>query len=356
MLQFNNPQYLISEQYRDAGNLNARIEIHRRFSTNHYGWMRWLFDIIAAAAGPRVLELGCGSASLWAANMARVPAAWQITLSDFSPGMVAAAQRGLGEIAGRFQFQVVDAQEIPFDDGSCDTVIANHMLYHVPDLNKALSEIHRVLRPGGRLYASTVGREHLAELAEWNRRFGLNAINNEDIAERFGLETGAARLAPWFAAVIRHVYEDALVVTEAEPLIAYVLSSMSADQAVAVADQLAAFARFVDNELAAHGSLHITKASGMFEAVKRNEGSVESVLTASEDISETEWLTAAARNPAFADLNEASEDIYSPTDGSPFDRGSREASSEAFQTMLASEAVLRRDWDRPEEDEAWANL
>ncbi len=317
MLHSNDPQYLISDQYRDAGNLNARIEIHRRFSTNGYGWTRWLFDIIGGAPGPRVLELGCGPASLWTANLARVPPDWQITLSDFSPGMVAAAERGLGEDAGRFRFQVVDAQEIPLDDGSYDTVIANHMLSHVPDLNKALSEIHRVLRPRGRLYASTIGREHLAELVEWNRRFGLNAISNEDIAERFGLETGAARLAPWFTAVTRHLYEDALIVTEAEPLIAYVLSSMSADQATAAADQLAAFAHFVDNELAARGSLRITKASGMFEAVKRNEGSVESVLTDSEDISETEWLNAAARNPAFADLHEASEDIYSPTDGSP---------------------------------------
>ncbi|MCX6028504.1 MAG: class I SAM-dependent methyltransferase [Chloroflexi bacterium] len=270
MLKANDPHYLISDQYRDAGNLNARIEIHRRFSTNGYGWNRWLFDIIAAAAGPRVLELGCGSASLWIANLARVPASWQITLSDFSPGMVAAAKRGLDGHAGRFRFQVVDAQEIPFDDGSCDTVIANHMLYHVPDPNKALSEIHRVLRPDGRLYTSTVGREHLTELVEWNRRFGLNAISNEDIAERFGLETGAARLAPWFTTVTRHVYEDALIVAEAGPLIAYVLSSMSADQVAAAADQLGAFARFVDDELAAHGSLKITKASGLFEATKES--------------------------------------------------------------------------------------
>jgi ubiquinone/menaquinone biosynthesis C-methylase UbiE len=270
VFQSNNPQHLISDQYRDAGNLNARIEIHRRFSTNGYGWTRWLFDIIAAAPGPQVLELGCGPANLWVANLARVPADWQITLSDFSPGMVAAAKRSLGERAGRFRFQVMNAQEIPFDDGSCDTVVANHMLYHVPDLNKTLSEIRRVLRPGGRLYASTVGREHLAELAAWSRRFDLNAISNEDIAERFGLETGAARLTPWFAAVTRHIYEDALIVTEAEPLIAYVLSSMSADQAAAVADQLGAFAHFVDNELVAHGSLKITKASGLFEATQEN--------------------------------------------------------------------------------------
>jgi hypothetical protein len=83
----NDPHYLIAEQYRDASNLNARIQIHRRFSTNTYGWTRWLFDIIGAAAGPDVLELGCGQGNLWAQNLGRVPADWRITLTDFSPGM-----------------------------------------------------------------------------------------------------------------------------------------------------------------------------------------------------------------------------------------------------------------------------
>lgn len=83
---------------------------------------------------------------------------------------------------------------------------------------------------------------------------------------------------------------------------------------------------------------------------------METVLMEDEDINETEWLAAAAWNPAFADLYEAAEDTYSSTDGTPFDQGGHEIGSEAYQTMLASEAVLRRDWDRPEEDEAWANL
>ena len=270
MNQHNDPNYLIAEQYRDASNLNARIEIHRRFSANPYGWTRWLFDIIGAAPGPDVLELGCGPAGLWAQNLARVPADWRITLTDFSPGMVAEAQHTLGDAAGRFRFEVVDAQEIPFGDGSFDTVIANHMLYHVPDLDKALAEIHRVLRPGGRLYASTIGREHMHELDAWGRQFGLAALDgiglNEMVAGRFGLETGEAKLASWFQPIMLHRYEDSLRVTEAGPLMAYILSSIPASEAALAADRLAAYARFVENELAEKGSLYISKASGLFEA------------------------------------------------------------------------------------------
>lgn len=260
---------MLVEQYRTAANLNARIEVHRRLSVNPYGWTRWLFDRIAAA-GPLVLELGCGSANVWRENLARVPAGWQVILTDRSAGMIAAAQRGLGPAADRFRFAVADAQEIPCGDGSVHTVIANHMLYHVADLDRALQEIRRVLRPGGRLFCSTIGRGHMRELSMWSQQFGLTAFgeSNAQMAERFGLETGADRLARWFTAVTLHRYADALAVTAAEPLIAYLLSSLPADAVTAQSEQLAAFARFVSEACAARGALHITKASGLFEAVR----------------------------------------------------------------------------------------
>src|SRR5437868_570166 len=59
--------------------------------------------------------------------------ACQITLSDFSPGMLQEARQNLAGSPQSFSFQVIDAQSIPLDAGSCDCVIANHMLYHVPD-------------------------------------------------------------------------------------------------------------------------------------------------------------------------------------------------------------------------------
>ena len=43
----------------------------------------------------------------------------------------------------------IDATAIPYGDGSFDVVLCNHVLEHVPDYRKALSEIHRVLRPDG---------------------------------------------------------------------------------------------------------------------------------------------------------------------------------------------------------------
>ena len=97
-------------------------------------------------ADARILELGCGSGLLWKSSIDRIPAGWKITLSDLSPGMLDAAWRNLVVTGRTFQFKEIDAQSIPFEDETFDAVIANHMLYHVPDRGKALAEIKRVLK------------------------------------------------------------------------------------------------------------------------------------------------------------------------------------------------------------------
>jgi ubiquinone/menaquinone biosynthesis C-methylase UbiE len=217
--------YLKTEQYKDASNLNARIEIHRRFSTNPQGWNAWVFDTLEKLPGQaRVLELGCGPAYLWAANAGRIPPGWDITLSDLSIGMLATAQRSVARVKRLFKFEVVDAQSIPYGDESFDLVITNHMLYHVPDRLRALAEIRRVLRPGGRLVATTVGDGHMEELNVWLRR----VTKDPDFLLfplPFTLESGRAQLQPYFRQVETSRYDDNLQITEIEPLIAYICST-----------------------------------------------------------------------------------------------------------------------------------
>jgi SAM-dependent methyltransferase len=256
--------YLLTKQYHNAANLNARIQLHTRFSTNIYGWHPWIFDQFKIAPHSRVLELGCGPGRLWTENSARISGEWDITLSDFSAGMLEETRRNLASVGRLFSFEVIDAQSIPFEDASFDAVIANHMLYHVPDRSKTLSEIRRVLRPGGRFYASTVGAAHLREIGELVRRFDPQIVFGIGDEASFTLENGAQQLAPYFSNVAVYRYDDALIVTEAEPLIAYVLSGRVG--AALEDDRVAEFAAFVQHELAQHGTIHITKDSGLFEA------------------------------------------------------------------------------------------
>lgn len=88
-------QTTLRQQYHTDANLNARIAMHRRFSANPYPWHRWVFDHLALPANARILELGCGPADLWRENADRIPAGWNITLTDFSEGMLAAARAHL---------------------------------------------------------------------------------------------------------------------------------------------------------------------------------------------------------------------------------------------------------------------
>ena len=251
--------YLLNKQYQNSSNLQARIDLHARFSTNAYGWFHWLFDHLQLPLAARVLELGCGPGLLWRENLSRIPAGWDITLSDFSPGMLQQARDNLHDAGRPFTFTVVDAQDIPFADDSFDAVIANHMLYHVPDRPRAFAEIRRVLRPDGRLFAATNGEAHLQELE------ALLPEGEFDFSHApFSLENGRAQLAPWFPTIALRRFDDALVVTEAAPLIAYLLSMRAASDLDDA--ERASIAERVERELAEREAIHIMKDSGLFEA------------------------------------------------------------------------------------------
>jgi SAM-dependent methyltransferase len=261
MARIDDLAYLRAEQYRTAENLRARIDFHERFRTNRYGWHRWVFDRLELPAACRILEIGCGAGSLWRENRSRIPAGWEITLADLSAGMLSEARRNLDRSRG---FVALDAQRLPFPDARFDAVIANHMLYHVPDRPRALAEIRRVLAARGRLYAATGGRDQFRELIDLVRRFDPGiALWEGRGADSFLLETGREQLAPWFSEIVLHRYDDALVVTEAAPLVAYVLSKAAMPE-----PRRAAFAAFVEAELRrAGGALRIGKDYGLFEAV-----------------------------------------------------------------------------------------
>jgi ubiquinone/menaquinone biosynthesis C-methylase UbiE len=246
------------------------MELHKLFSTNRYGWQRFVFDhLVDLPPESRVLELGSGPGKLWTENIYRIPSGWKITLSDFSPGMVEEQRQNLADVPGQFSFEVVDAQAIPFPDATFDAVIANHMLYHVPDRDKAFSEIKRVLKPGGRFFAATNGKDHLKELGELALRFDPNFKYTPGVvvASEFSLDNGVAQLAKWFPNVRMEEYKDNLEVTEAEPLLNYILSTERARNALA-GERLEKLRHFIEQEIAAQGAIHLTKSTGLFMMTK----------------------------------------------------------------------------------------
>lgn len=259
----------LKAQYAGAGNFNARVRLGARFGTNPYPWNRWVFDRLRFPSGARVLELGCGPAYLWAQNLARVPLDASILLTDFSKGMLVEAKKTLGVMAGFFNYAGVDAEQIPYGGGSFDAVIANHMLYHVPDRKKALGEIRRVLKSDGVFYATTIGRGNLQEMRELFRAcFSLSEHPVRTVADRFGLENGEEQLREFFGDVSLERYENSLQVTEAGPMIDYILSVRSADgdHPFFTPERRKQFEDFIKQIVDTAGPVRVTKESGLFVA------------------------------------------------------------------------------------------
>lgn len=266
MSKFTDPQNLKSEQYRDSSNLGARVELHRRFSTNPYGWFPWIFDTLETLPGrARVLELGCGPGYMWKECLDRIPEGWSITLSDLSDGMVDAAWRNLVVTSRAFKFEQIDAQSIPYPDETFDIVIANHMLYHIPDRPKALAEICRVLKKDAHFIASTVGDGHLAEINQWLKQVSPD-MDFAPFANTFTLDNGLEQLTPFCSKIEIKRYDDDLRVTEIEPLMAYIRSTFRAKELSVSA--LTEVRRELADLLETQGEIFITKVSGLFMAVK----------------------------------------------------------------------------------------
>jgi SAM-dependent methyltransferase len=180
----NDPR-VVNEEYASERGLEGRRAAYR-FATGPDA-PQMTFEAVAEVAPRRVLEVGCGPGELAARIGAEVGA--EVVAVDSSLRMVELARaRGVDARQG-------DVQRLDFGDGEFDCAVAAWMLYHVPDVERALAELARVLEPGGRLVAVTNGLTHLRELRE------LLALPVEDRVSPFSAESGTELLTRHFARV-----------------------------------------------------------------------------------------------------------------------------------------------------------
>lgn len=252
-------------QYRNSTNISARIRLHRLFSSNKQGWFPWIYEQCQITEGMKILELGCGNGRLWIENKAKLPADCEIILSDISEGMIRDVRREQSLQDDRFSFAAFDCHAIPYEDASFDLVIANHVLFYCKDVDRVCSEVGRVLKPGGRFVCGTYGVAHMQEVSRLVTQFDDRiTLSGENLYEHFGKENGAQALAPYFAEVDWQQYEDALIVTQAEPLIEYVLSCHG-NQNQYILEKYNKFRKYVEGQI--RNGYTITKDAGIFISV-----------------------------------------------------------------------------------------
>ncbi len=255
-------QYLKNDQYKDASRLSARARLHSQYSRNKGNWFQWMFDLYRFPADARILELGAGAGWLWLNNARRIPPGWEITLSDFSAGMLVEQRKALAAVPHRFEFREIDAQVIPYPDATFDGVIANHMLYHVPNRTQAIAEMRRVLKPSGTLYTATNGENHLKEIHQLMRSFGFQPeewLSGFVSVRGYTLENAPDQLRAQFPHVEVVRYDDAIELDDPSVLVDYIRS-----YPIQLSDErLAELRAFVQVEIARQGKMAITKDMGV---------------------------------------------------------------------------------------------
>lgn len=265
LVQLSNEETNIIEQYKNAKNLNDRISLHEKYSTNKQGWFNWLFNQIDFSRVNRLLELGCGNGKLWQENRIDLRNR-EIFLSDISEGMVEEVRNKLGS---DFNCIVADAEKIPFKDEYFDSIIANHVLFYLNDLNLGLKEISRVLKPDGILYCSTYGKNHMKEITEIVQSFDSRInLSNHSLYDIFGLENGEDILSKYFSNIQRMDYRDSLEITESKPLIDYIMSCHG-NQNEILGSRLNEFREYIEELLENNGKIVVTKQAGLFICKKR---------------------------------------------------------------------------------------
>lgn len=260
LVQLSNDETNIIEQYKNAKNLNDRISLHEKYSTNKQCWFNWLFNQIDFSKVNRLLELGCGNGKLWQENKIDLRNR-EIFLSDISEGMVEEVRNKLGT---DFNCIVADAEKIPFKDEYFDSIIANHVLFYLNDLNLGLKEISRVLKPDGILYCSTYGKNHMKEITEIVQNFDSSInLSNHSLYDIFGLENGEDILSNYFSNIQRMDYQDSLEITESKPLIDYIMSCHG-NQNEILGPRLNEFKEYIEKLFLNNGKIVVTKQAGLF--------------------------------------------------------------------------------------------
>jgi SAM-dependent methyltransferase len=243
---------LTREAYPDSTNLNARVSIYE-FKEPHDDFWSFVLGFADWPDGARVLDVGCGPGSY----LARVGGVG----IDLSPGMAREARRH-GPTA------VADVCALPIESASIDRLLAPHMLYHAPDLDRGAAELRRVVKPGGVGLVVTNGRQHLVHLVDQlSEATGTEAPVR--FVDRFTLENGLPLLERYFEHVRLEHFRGALVVPDAGPVVRYAESCRALYETqlppgATWSDSMQRFGALVEDEISQTGAWRTPTHSGVF--------------------------------------------------------------------------------------------
>ncbi len=267
IIKVTNMESRVREQYKSDKNLNIRSNLHS-YNINRIDFDKWCFNQINFSRDANVLELGCGTGKLWFKNKDYIESTLNITLSDFSKSMIKIAKNRLKDVNHEFGYKEINAENIPYNDETFDIIIAQHMIYFIPDIEKALVEIQRVLKPNGVFYVTANSCESMKELNKLAENFAPNlGLDSNGYSERFDLEHGRGMLEKYFSKVNVEILDGKIIVDEAEPVVSYKASTIQGST-ILIGEIKKDFTNYLKGYIKEKGSISITTKTCMFKAVK----------------------------------------------------------------------------------------
>lgn len=259
---------LTQDAYATDMHLAVRMRTHELYTQPKVDYQRWVVDTISWRSDAWVLDVGAGPGSYSALVRERIPDGAYIA-GDLSLGMARQASAEGAPVLN------LDVQYLPFAAATFDVVLANHMLYHVPNVMRALRELKRVLKPTGLLVAATNSAATMPELETLARRactlLGYPRQEFIPIHRDFTLENGPGQAAHFFRAVARYDMPSALHFPDVEPVLDY-LNSMQAVHAPQLPPGVTwdEFMHVMEKQIARliryYGELQVQKLAGVIVA------------------------------------------------------------------------------------------
>jgi SAM-dependent methyltransferase len=275
LLTANHPD-AVRRMYATDESLRVRQMIHEQHSVPPGDFIAWALSSVQWRGDERVLDAGCGPGG-WAKVLLEHLPAIQYYGLDLSPGMMRNHPQRSRSLIG-------DAVRLPYPDAAFDVVMANHMLFHMQDIDATLSELRRVLKPNGYLMATSNSVHNLPEFQQLLRRAitllvppGTSSVRvPAQHTDLFSLESGTRALSRHFYAVVRYDLPRLLVFKSAEPIIAYIDSTRLAREGElppgVVWDDMMMIVREQVNRLIEHfGEIACNTLSGLLVATDQGD-------------------------------------------------------------------------------------
>ncbi|WP_155893966.1 class I SAM-dependent methyltransferase [Cystobacter fuscus] len=278
-LAYTDKAHLLTHNYGSTDDYKVRSSGWDEYRVNPTSVVEWVLGKIPLEGRSAILDAGCGLGRFALAAAERSPAGSVVTALDLSAAMVDAVRT---EARGRqlaIEVSVAGIEELPHPAETFDVVLCNYVLYHVESIPKAIGELARVLKPGGRLVSVVPAFRWLHELIDWQDRALLRLGHDIDGplfkptgTDRFCEENAPRYLRERFRVMSRERYDGTMRFPSVEVLLHHYRHTMRFKNAVAAgvdAEVLAAaVGELMSETLAREGHLQVTSQNTCFICVR----------------------------------------------------------------------------------------